>query len=123
MNYKIYPSENGKYIVLKAVGEITRERAMRNNIEAHKMGKKMGIKRYLVDMEEAQNVDSISDQYEFANRDIPLSPEIDKTAIVAVLVSKNDHSHDFIETVSVNAGLNVKLFTDRNKALKFISGE
>jgi len=35
---------------------------------------------------------------------------------VAVLVSPNDHSHDFMETVSHNAGLNVAFFADLEQA-------
>ena len=49
--------------------------------------------------------------------------DIDRNARVAVLRSPGDHSHDFIETVSRNAGLHVKLFTDRAKALAHLLEE
>jgi hypothetical protein len=39
---------------------------------------------------------------------------------VAVVVAQGDHSHDFIETVARNSGLNVKLFTDRVEAMAFL---
>jgi hypothetical protein len=41
---------------------------------------------------------------------------IDKYARIATLVNPDDHSHDFIETVARNAGLNVKIFTDPDQA-------
>jgi hypothetical protein len=44
------------------------------------------------------------------------TPEIDKTALVAVLVRPDDHSHDFVETVARNSGLRVTLFRDRERA-------
>ena len=52
----------------------------------------------------------------FAYKDMQLAEGIDLNAIVATLVSPDDHSHDFIETVSRNAGLNVTLFTDLDLA-------
>ena len=45
---------------------------------------------------------------------------IDIQAKVATLVSPNDHSHDFMETVSRNAGLQVRIFTDPVEAKQFL---
>jgi hypothetical protein len=36
------------------------------------------------------------------------------------VIAEGDHSHDFIETVAINAGLNVKLFTDWDQAIAFL---
>jgi hypothetical protein len=41
---------------------------------------------------------------------------IDRNARVAILVSPNDYSHFFIETVLNNAGLYAKIFTDPDLA-------
>ncbi len=83
----------------------------------------MGINRYLVDVTQAKNTDSVQDSYEFAYNDMKTAEGIDQYARVATLVSADDHSHDFIETVSRNAGLNVRIFTDPEKAKKHLTGK
>jgi hypothetical protein len=123
MNYTITPSEDGKYIIIKVQGEINRQIAMKQNREAHALGRKMGINRYLVDVTEARNTESNLDKYHFAYHDMKRDKDIDIYARVATLVSPGDHSHDFIETVSRNAGLNVKIFTDPDLAKQFLTIE
>jgi hypothetical protein len=120
MEYKIYPSDNACYIRLDVTGEINRKSAMQQNLEAHALGKKLGIERYLVDMTGARNTDSTLNQYQFAYKDMREASDIDKQARVALVVAKGDHSHDFIETVARNSGLNVVLFTDMELAVSFL---
>ncbi|MFC1569303.1 hypothetical protein ACFL4L_03645 [bacterium] len=120
MAYTIHPSADGNYIVLKVTGDISRELAMQYDIEAHKLGDELGINRYLMDMTESRNVDSVMESYKFAYDDLPETSTIDKSACVALLVSPNDHSHDFIETVTRNIGLNVTLFRDRDEAVNHL---
>jgi len=117
----IAPSSDGRYIILRIVGDYTRQRAMMNNIQAHALGRELGIKRYLVDMTESRNVESVLANYEFAKKEIWNAPEIDTTAVVAIVVSPDDHSHDFIETVARNAGLQVTIFRDRARAEEHLS--
>ncbi len=121
MKYSIRPSEDGKYILIKGNGEITRALAMQQNIEAHALGAKLGINRYLTDLTESRNVDSVANSFEFVNMDMKTEPGINRFARVAVLVSPGDHSHDFIELVARNAGLNVKLFTDPDAAVAHLT--
>jgi len=121
MSYEITPSEDHQIIVIKVTGEINRKTAMRQNREAHALGKELGINRYLVDLKEARNTDPIVDQYNFAYEDMAKAEGIDRSAVVAVLVSEDDRTHDFIVTVTRNAGLNVSLFTDREKAMAFLT--
>ena len=123
MEYTITPSGDGKYIILKVKGNITRQSAMQMNMEAHAVGKSMGIKRYLVDVTEARNVDTDTSTYAFAHLDMRSVEGIDRTARVATLVSPGDHTHDFVETVSMNAGLDVVFFTDLEAAKRYLLGD
>lgn len=120
MLYSIKPSDEGKYIILKHLGEINRELTTQRNLEAHALGAKLGISRHLVDLTEAKHVDTVMHTYEFAYKDMQLLPGINKNARVAVLVSPDDHSHDFVETVTRNAGQNVTLFRDREAAIQHL---
>jgi len=123
MEYSITPSENGKYILITITGDITRAAAMKVNIEAHALGKILGIRAYLVDLTNSKNVESVVDDYEFAYDDMRSEPQIDPLALVALLVGPDDHSHDFLATVSVNAGMRVSLFRDREMALSYLRKE
>lgn len=117
MTYELSLAPDKTHIILKVKGDITRKLAMQQNLEAHALGEKLGVNRYLVDMTESRNVDTVYSNYEFAYSDMDSTPGIDRTACVAIVVSKGDHSHDFIETVAQNSGLDVELFTDMEKAI------
>lgn len=120
MGQTINVSDDGKYLILKISGEINRKTAMEYNIESHKKGKELGIKKYLCDLIDAKNIETNIDNYVFAYKDMQNPMAVDTTACVAMVVDPEDHSHDFVETVSRNAGLNVKLFRDYNKAVEYL---
>ena len=117
MSYIVKPSDDGKYIILKHWGVINRKITTERNLEAHKLGAELGITRHLVDLTEAKHVDTVINTYKFAYEDMRFQGGINKKARVAVLVSPEDHSHDFVETVTRNAGQNVRLFRDREAAI------
>lgn len=116
-------SADGKYIIQKIVGEINAEIALKYNLEAHALGRELGIRRYLSDLTECRNTDTVFDNYDFAHHDMPITPGIDRFARVAVLVDPDDHSHDFVETVAQNAGLDVTLFYSRAAAIQHLTRE
>jgi hypothetical protein len=120
MSYEIYLSEDGKYIIAKYWGEITSELVIKRTLEAHALGKKLGITRHLMDVTDARNIDSAFKTYQFAYKDIAEVPGISMNVRVAVLVSPEDHSHDFVETVTKNAGQDITLFRDRELAIKHL---
>ena len=122
LTYTITPSPDNAYISIKVTGDITRDSAMEHNIKANILGKKLGINKYLMDLTEARNTESIIDNYKFAYEDMT-APDIDPSARVAVLVSPDDNSHNFVMTAMMNAGLNVALFNDMESAKKFLRGE
>lgn len=123
MTYTIKPSTDGKYIILKHWGKINSDQTTQRNLEAHALGEKLGITRHLVDVTEAQHVDTVMNTYKFAYEDMRLLPGINKKARVAVLVSPDDHSHDFVATVAQNAGQSVKMFRNREAAIQYLLEE
>jgi len=123
MSHMISLSDDSTYIILEVRGEITRQTAMQYNLEAHKLGKEKGIKKYLMDCTDARNVDSVLNNYQFAYEDMRHTEGIDITAIVAAVVAPEDHSHDFIETTTKNSGLNLTLFRDKQKAIEFLKSK
>ena len=122
MHFTLTLSSDRKIVVMKIWGNITRKAAMQVTLEAHALGKKLHIRRYLMDVTEAKNTELNIENYGFANEDMQNAEGIDRLATMAILVNPDDHSHDFVVTVSKNAGLNVKLFDDREKARLFVMG-
>jgi hypothetical protein len=120
MEYQISVSVDQQYIILKVIGEFTGVELMELITDAHKLGEELGISNHLMDVTEARNMDSITKIYNFAKREIAKYPGINMKAKVAVLVHPEDHSHDFAETVTQNAGQDVTLFRDRNLAISHL---
>jgi hypothetical protein len=69
---------------------------------------------------EVRNAESVLEKYKFAYQNMQQETGINRHARVAMLVSPEDHSHDFVETVSRNSGLDVTLFRDREEAIKHL---
>ena len=114
------PSEDGKYIILIVTGDLTGKMMMEYNLEAHSLGRELGINRFLVDVTKSRNVDPPSSNFSFARYDLNKTPGIDQSARIATLVSPGDNSHKFIETVSRDSGLDVTHFTDRYQAINHL---
>ena len=120
MAHSIKLSKKKEYIILAIEGDFTGQDMMQYILEAHAFGAKKGIQNYLVDVTKARNIDSVLGNYEFAHSDIPAMPGVNPRAKVASLVSPDDHSHDFIETVLINAGMPIKLCRDLESAEKYL---
>lgn len=122
MTTTIRLSDDGTYVELLRRGEISRQGVLKENLEAHSLGRARGVRSYLVDHTEARSIDSLVDQYDFAYHDMRETEGLDQGARIAVLIAEGDRSHDFMETVCRNAGFDVQLFTDREAALRFLRG-
>ena len=120
MEYSISLSDDSKYIFLKYKGKINREIALKATVEAHERAKKHGISCILVDVIESTNLESVINNYGYAYEELRVAP-INRQMVVALLVDPDDHSHDFIETLMINAGHNLKLFRDRERAIQHLT--
>ena len=120
MIYTITPAKSGDYLLVEVHGEFSSEVAMQWTLEAHKLGKELGISKHLVDVTDAVNTGTPLDQYRFAYPGVTEEEMFDRYAKIAVLASPDDHSHDFVETVCRNIGLNLKLFRNREEAMTFL---
>ncbi len=117
MEYTIALSENHLYVEVIVVGEVDRHSAMAMNVEVHQFGRERGISHFLMDMRRARNVESITGNYRFSYNDMQHEEVINRFARVVVLVEPDDHSHDFIETLARNTGMDVTLLRDKDAAL------
>ena len=121
ITHSVIPSEDGKYIILTIKGELDSLNALQPAVEAHELAAKLGINQILYDYTEARSVRSPADVYFLINDDVLKQPKFRLHSRVAFLVAPDDMSHDFMITVSQNAGLNVRLFRDRQQAVEYLT--
>lgn len=120
MEYTITPSDDGDYIVISAVGDMTRESAAEISVAAFKLGEHLGIRCYLNDVTRCRNVESVTENTRFTLKDIPETEPRDPDAVAAVLVDPADRSHDFYVALAKIRGIDITLFRDRDKAIRHL---
>lgn len=112
-------SDNGKYIIVQVKENMTRTLAERLGLEAVQLGNTKNITRFLYDLRDSRNTETINANYIFAKQDMKrIEPNPEN--MIAMLTSPDDKSHDFIETVLRNAGYSVKLFIDEAEAIAWL---
>ncbi len=115
MDYTIGLTEDGKVVRTVVHVPITPELQVRFSEASIELCKEHGCWRILSDVRNVANVSGAVDQFLLANEDVP-TVGLERQARIAILVSENDHSHDFIETVLRNSGADCKIFTDEETA-------
>ncbi len=122
MTEEIKVSDNSKYIIVRVDEDMTRTLAESLGLEAMHLGIKKNLNKFLYDLRNSRNKETINANYIFAKQDLKrLDPN--PTNKIAMLTSPNDKSHDFIETVLRNAGYNVKLFIVEEEAIIWLEEE
>ena len=117
--HRIKPSKDLTHIVLKVVGEFDGQAMMEYIIEAHSLGKELGINNYLLDVTEARNTASTISNYQFASSKIKQQKGINHQANIVALINEKDHSHDFVTTVLCNTGQPIQVCTDPDIAISY----
>jgi 3-deoxy-D-manno-octulosonate 8-phosphate phosphatase KdsC-like HAD superfamily phosphatase len=122
MNNEVRVSDSGKYIIVQINTDMTRSLAEQLGIEAIQLGKRNKTNRYFYDLRNSINRETVNANYIYAKQEVQ---KIEPSYLnkIAMLVSPNDKSHDFVETVLRNAGHNVLIFNDEEKALGWLLEE
>jgi hypothetical protein len=119
MDYEIKLSESCKYVIVKIFKEMTAEKGQVTSIKSNKLADEYNLKSFLYDVREAPNVESTMTNYNFAYKGMPKFRG-ERITRVAILTSAEDNSHDFLITVMVNAGYNVRHFTNENESISWL---
>ena len=120
IDYSISVSEDGIYVIMKINGEIRGDVTLRPAIEANELARDVGVAGILADLTEARRKRSVTQALVYVREVVVKEPRISRNIKYAMLVSPDDHSHDFIETAAINAGLIVQLFRIRDQANKYL---
>ena len=120
MAYSLNIEEDHSFITMFVIGELTNEIIMDQNVAMSKLAAESGIDKILVDATKARFIGSILDQYDYANNYMTTSNDVSRLFRLVLLVDIDDHSHDFIETLSRNNGFDITIFRDREKAIEYL---
>jgi hypothetical protein len=120
MYYTVTISENGKYLICYVSGQITAELARAFTEDMDRQSRALNIKRVLNDVRNASNILSTVENYNFAYHDMA-QMNLQRDMRSAILVSPEDTTHEFVETVTKNAGYNVRVFRDETVAIAWLS--
>lgn len=119
MDYQISVGEGEDYILIKVFKPMTSEIGFRSAPEIINLSEKHHISKYLFDVRDAPNIQSVTQNYAFAYQELP-KLKFPRNSISAFLIKENDKSHEFIELAFKNAGYLVKSFHSEEEALDWL---
>lgn len=119
-DFLISIAESRNYVIIKYLVPMTTELALKSGPELQRIANDNDIKRYLFDMRESLNIQSVTDNYFYANQDIQTF-DFPRDSRSAFLIEPSDHSHDFITTAFKNAGYLVDKFITEDEAVKWLN--
>ncbi len=119
MKFKISLAESGKYVICEVFEAVDSKFALEFGKAAAEASHEHGVTLQLYDVRRVRNVNSVHHNYDFAYKDmVNLELEFDNRA--AILVDPEDRTHDFVEIVSRNAGYNVRVFIEEERAIAWL---
>ena len=88
-------------------------------VELDRLSRSLKIKRFLSDVRHAPNALSTFENYDFAYKVMP-ELNLQRDVRAAILAAPADKTHEFVETVAVNAGYGVRVFYDEDAAIVWL---
>lgn len=119
-DYVISIAENRNYIIIKYLVPMSTQVALTSGPELKQLSDENNIKRFLFDMRESPNIQSVTNNYLFAYQKIQTF-DFPRNSLSAFLIKPLDHSHDFITTAFENAGYSVAKFVSENEAIEWLN--
>jgi hypothetical protein len=120
MKYTVKPLPEDNLILITIRGEITSGDILQVHAKLHELARDLGIKRILIDLRKCRNIDSEIHKYGLSYTFLTERRNADRTSKVAIVVDKDDNSHNFIGALERNAGLRVVLFRDMDEAESYL---
>jgi len=119
LRFKISAAESGKYVICEVFEAVTSEFALEFGKATVEASREHGVTRQLYDVRQVRNINSVFHNYDFAYKDM-VNLELEHDNRAAILVDSTDRSHDFVEIVSRNAGFNVRVFVEEERAIAWL---
>ena len=119
MRYELSISERKTYVYVRVYEPITKQFAIEFLAETAEKAKEYTVDRFLFDVRSTLVTMSIFDIYWIAYKH-SLQLGFERGSRIAVLQSSGNKTHDFIETVALNAGYICRLFEDKAAAVRWL---
>ncbi len=119
MEYNVSVSETGDFICVKLIGDIDHKSSKAYLEETKDLLAERHLSEILVDVRKAFNAETMSSNYWFIHDNVRKSG-LGKLVKIAILSQPDDHSHEIVATISQNAGFNMHLFQDEDKAISWL---
>lgn len=119
-DYMISIAENRNYIIIRYLVPMSTNVALTSGPELRQLSDENDIKRFLFDMRESPNIQSVTYNYQFAYQKIQTF-DFPRNSLSAFLIQPLDNSHDFITTAFENAGYTVAKFVTEDEAIKWLN--
>jgi hypothetical protein len=120
MSFSLSIPDGANFVLVCITGRVTREVALESGVAATALGNAKGLCRFLYDLRSAPNTETAASNYYFVYQDMP-ERGLTRNVRVALLAAPDDHSHDFVETLMLNAGYVVSLFREEQAALEWLA--
>ena len=120
MSYTVEPSKDGRYIVCRVSGPLTKAMAVAFTKEMDRLSRELHIKRFLTDVRDAQNVLSVLENYDYAYTEME-EMNLQRDVRSAILIAPSDESHSFASTVIRNVGYDVQVFREEAEAIAWLN--
>jgi hypothetical protein len=112
-------SEDSTYIIGLIDGPMTTHKANKLAKRYVSLIEESGVKLILNDMRHSKHQIDAGQSFLYASKDVK-NIGLPKDIRSAILVSGNDHSHDFVEVVAQSVGYSVRVFYSSANALKWL---
>ena len=119
MTLEAYPDKQNNCLVYVLKGVLNKQMLKPILSQMVTCCRQKNLKRILIDMKAATNSISPFDLCTLAYHDLS-KLNISYSVSIVLLISSEDSSHNFLETVLRNASYKVKLFHDREAALDWL---
>jgi hypothetical protein len=119
MRFEILPVDEKGYLRIQVYDNMDRQFANEMAEAVITRQQQVNIDRLLYDLRNSRNVETIPDNYFWANQDA-VELDLSTKDRIALLTAADDSSHDFIEVVMRNTGFNARIFKTEEQAIEWL---
>ena len=121
MTHTVEIIDDAEYVRVVFAGEVTREEHESGRYDAIRALTSNGWSRLLVDVRQIDAKMSLSDDFEFTDEHQSTPIHYARTAVV--YRAEESERFSFIENVAVNRGEDMKVFTDPEEAISWLTAK
>jgi len=120
--YEVNVTEGQNWVYARVHEPVTKTLALDLLNDAARLAAEHGVSHLLIDARGAPSTKSTVEDYDIAYRRVP-QLGFERGSRTAIIVDEADESHHFFETCMMNAGHNWRVFSDADRARRWVASE